>query len=160
MYGRRGFDLYIIRTAHFGKKPLLCYRVIKSNEYVFDDEDMLHPLQNKEKRVLRVHTKLEMLTCRINCTLYGVWMQTLRETTIRIISYYEIYFLTEHLGLISIPQLFFSPTYDIDCRKVTQPIPDLLRWVSVHELHYMPWQEAAQLQFGPWMEQIAYQFCN
>ena len=47
----------------------------------------------------------------------------------------------------------FSPFHDISFpRKVIQPIPDLLRWLSVHELHYLPWQEASLLQPGPWDE--------
>ncbi len=45
----------------------------------------------------------------------------------------------------------FSPSIDISCgRKELQPLPDVLRWLKVHELHYMPWQEAPLLERGPW----------
>ena len=44
----------------------------------------------------------------------------------------------------------FSPTNDISTS--IQPIPDLLRWISNHELHYMPSQEATLLQPGSWDE--------
>lgn len=46
----------------------------------------------------------------------------------------------------------FTPSHTTITRKEPQPIPDLVRWLDLCELHYMTLSDASLLEHGQWDE--------
>ena len=144
-----------IKTAQFGKKPLLCSRGVKQSDFIFDDESTMHSfLSLSEQGKENFKVKYKALPVDLLDQLHFIWGV---DTNFKG-EYYDDYRLVQN----DLPEktawtdkystTIFSPSHDISCRRMIQPIPDMLRWISVHELHYTPWQEADVLQQGPWNE--------
>ena len=144
-----------IGTATYGGKSLLCYRGIKSKDYLFDDEDCLSKFlslseQSKEAFMDTYQVKSgELLT-----QLHVAWdvdfdFKGNYLSDYRLINNDLIEERTAWKDKYS--TILYSPSSAITCcRGELQPVPDIPRWIKTHELHYVPWQEAALLEHGPW----------
>ena len=150
-----------IRTAQFGKKPLLCYRGVRSEDFLFNDEERLHSfLSLSEQRKEDSNGKYKVRDVELLHQLHFIWGV---DVTFKG-DYYEDYKLLNNYcsertaWKDKYTTVLFSPSSEITCsRKEVQPIPDLFRWLDVHELHYMPCEEVLQLRHGPWDESY---FCQ
>ena len=145
-----------IKTGSFGGKPLICSRGIETKDFLFNDEDRLSTFlslsEQSKGEFSGVYTAKsgELLT-----QLHVAWNVDLCfEGT-----YHNDYHLINND--LAVERTAWKDKYStvlyslghIYCsRRELQPMPDVIRWLNCHELHYMPWQEASLLEDGPWYD--------
>ena len=140
-----------ISHGSFGSKPLLAYRGIKLEDFVFTDEKVLQTFLslNEEGKMQFALSKYAATAGEILDVLHFCWEVDEHFQGDYIRDYKTLHNnLSEDVtqpGLTSIPLLC-----DITCRRYElQPIPDYLRWFKTGELHYLPLEERAILS-GAW----------
>ncbi len=147
-----------LNRATFGGKPLLCYRGIKDCDFLFDDEENLHTFLNltEEKKLQYSCAQYQVKNSKILEELNLIWNVDLD---------FQGSYVTDYKILLNeagedrtswtdkYTTAIYSPTLDIRCpRNERQPLPDYLRLLKTHELHYMPCEERALLAHGKWDE--------
>lgn len=146
-----------LNKATFGGNPLLSYRGIKPDQFLFNDE---HPLQDfltlSEERKMESDGSYSVNRNSIMDDLHMTWHLDLDFEG----CYASDYQLLQN-DLIEertswrdkYTTVVYSPLPDISCKRYElQPMPDYTRWLKTSELHYLPVNERALLESGPWDE--------
>lgn len=143
-----------ISTGRFGGKSMKCYRGIEPKHFLFDDEDRLNTfLSLSEEGKGEFADTYKVKNGDLLTQLHVAWDVDLHfegryQSDYRLISNELTVERTAWKDKYS--TVLYSPG-NIHCRRrELQPIPDIIRWLNCHELHYMPWQEATLLEDGPW----------
>ena len=145
-----------ISQATFGGNPLLCYRGVKADQLVFNDEDGLQNfLTLSEERKLESECLYRASMSPITDDLHMTWDLDLE---------FEGFYCNDYQLLQNelveertswrdkYTTVLYSPSPSITCKRYEfQPIPDYIRWLRTCELHYLPLQERVLLD-GPWDE--------
>lgn len=143
-----------IIQGSFGGKQLLCYRGIKQDEYIFDDEKEVQNFlslneEGKQKFPNKTYAPqngsiMDSLVIAWNvdrhfCGDYITDHQAISNT----LHDYPTCWTDKYSTIV------YSPRPDIECRRYElQPIPDYLRWFKTNEAHYLPLEEVALLKGG------------
>ena len=147
-----------ISTGRFGGKPLKCYRGIEAKDFLFDDKDHLSTFLNLSEECKGEFSETyKARSCELLTQLHVAWNVDLHfEGT-----YQNDYQLINNDLTVErtawkdkYSTVLYSPGHIIlyCSRRELQPIPDVIKWLNCHELHYMPWQEASLLEDGPWCD--------
>ena len=143
-----------ISTGRFGGKALKCYRGIEAKDFLFDDEDCMSTfLSFSEESKGEYAETYKVKSCELLTQLHVAWTVDLQfegryQNDYRLINNDLTVERTAWKDKYS--TVLYSPGHIFCSRREMQPIPDVIRWLSCHELHYMPWQEALLLEDGPW----------
>ena len=149
-----------LKTAEFFGKPLQCFRGLRSEDYIFNDEEQLKDFLalSEERKVLASPsvTKYETVKNYLYNNLIMSWQLSDKFTS----SYIDDYNLlnnklvgskTCHVDKYT--TCLISPEFIMETSSLVtniQPLPDFLRWVRTLELHYMPLIERQGLENGVW----------
>ena len=145
-----------ITQGSFGGKQLLCYRGIKQNEYIFDDEKEMQdflslseegkekfPKKNYAPRSGSIMDSL-VIAWNVDRHFCGEYIRDHQAISNTLHDYPTCW--TDKYSTV-----VYSPRPDIECRRhELQPIPDYLRWFKTNEAHYLPLEEVALLK-GDWL---------
>ncbi len=147
---------HCLGQATFGSKPLLCYRGLSPEEYIFSDETQLknflaltedHKYTFPDPSYTPNHTQLWN-------DIVSTW-NVQDDFSSDYISDYNI--LQNEFGEVvtSWKDKYTTSVYSTDpysgCRRYElQPLPDYIRWLTTKELHYLPYEERKDLSDGLW----------
>ena len=138
----------------FGKEQLLCYRGIKMEDYLFnDDRNMITFLSLSENAKHECIPSYKVQQNRLLQDLHYTW-----ETPLKVTGTYLKDHLLIHNELLKdkvtywrdkYTTVLYSPEVDIACNRYElQLLPDYIRWIKTGELHYLPLEETSNLARG------------
>ena len=144
-----------IIQGSFGGHQLLCYRGVRTPEFIFSDEKVIQDFlslneEGKEGFSPQTYTPTsgEALDCLamvwgVDKSFTGRYMQDHNALCNNLCEY-----TTSWRDKYS--TTIYSPKIDSGCNRLEiQPIPDYLRWFKTCEAHYLPLEEASMLK-GSW----------
>ncbi len=145
-----------INLTSFGGKPLLCYRGIAQQDYVFSDEENLKSflsLSEDLKLIFRNPSYVPTTNTLWN-DLVSIW--NINENfTSDYISDYAI--LNNEAGELTTAwkDKYTTSVYSTSptsiCRRFElQPLPYFVRWYHTNELHYLPYKQRRDITDGLW----------
>ena len=137
-----------ICSGSFGKEQLLCYRGIKMEDYLFNDDRNILSLSDDAKQEYTPSYKVQQN--RSLQDLHYTW-----ETPLEFTGTYQKHDLLIHNELLKdkvtcwsdkYSTVLYSPEVEVACNRYElQPLPDYIRWIRTGELHYLPLEETVNL---------------
>ena len=145
-----------VSEGSFGTAPLLAFRGIKCDEFVFDDQEELQTFLdlNEDGKEEFSPNRYSDKQGKIIETLSYIWGVD-RQFSSKYIDDYrainnDLVEGTRIAWLDKYTTSIYSINEDSNCiRYELQPIPDYLRWLKTGELHYLPLEERYLLK-GEW----------
>ena len=148
-----------ISLGTFGSEQLLCYRGVKVEDYIFNDEKNMTAFLSLSEDAKQDFTpsSYEAQQSHLLRDLHFTW-----ETPIEFTGSYLEDHQTINNELLAdkitswrdkYTTVLYSMKSDISCnRHELQPLPDYIRWIKTGELHYLPMEEASIISNGPWTD--------
>ena len=147
-----------ISSGTFGGQQLHCYRGIKPEDYICNDERCVTRFLSltEDSKLEYTPAMYETQQNKLLQDIHYMWNTPLAFSG----NYIQDHQLI-HNELIEqrtawagkYVSVFYSPSDDITCKRYElQPLPDFIRWIKTGELHYLPFEEASAINCGPWTE--------
>ena len=145
----------VFGQGKFAGNPILCVRVLKGEDYVFDDEEEMHNFlaMNEQQKVECLHT-YDVKKNKISQELSLIWgiNDSFRG------EYAEDYQILENDTGSSVRTAwrdrYTTAIFDDSSlfqSYILQPVPDYVRWyLTGGEMHYMPFEQRCDFVTGPW----------
>ncbi len=146
-----------LKQATFGGKPLLCYRGIKPDDYIFTDEGKL-----KNFLQLSEENKQDFPCGRYHPNKSTLWKELVGAWSVDdgFVGDYNLDYSVLN-NTFAEYRTCWKDKYTVSiyptkssvegCRRTElQPLPDFVRWLKTSELHYLPYEERLQIRSGAW----------
>lgn len=144
-----------IAQGSFGGNPLLAFRGVKCEDFVFDDQEELQRFLDLSEELF-LPESYSANQGRILDKLHFIWGANRSFTG----KYYkalgnELMDGIRTAWLDKYTSSVYSMNESSNCRRQElQPLPDYLRWLKTGELHYLPLEERCLLEGDAYWKEI------
>ena len=143
-----------INTASFGKLPIQSHRGIKTEDYIFSDEENLKIFLtlNEDQKELYLHQTYSPKRNKLFQELIILW---------DVDADFEGNYMNDYAVLMNkVPNVktawkdkyttaIYTPNLNVLCdRSEKQPLPDYPRWIQTKQLHFLSIEERLEVGFG------------